>query len=222
MSKQFNKIAKKYDSQRRELIPVFDDFYSISIDSIKLENSNPYVLEIGTGTGIFTEMFLKKYPNAKMDLVDISEDMLDIAKSRFKGNKNLNFYLKNIINFQPEENKQYDAIISSLAIHHLPNEEKIELYNKIGEWVKPKGIFVNAEMIAGETDYLEKMYEDWQIELATKSSLERGEKQKAFERMHLDMKVPVNKQLKWLKKSGFSHVDCIYKAYCFGVLWAKR
>ncbi|RBQ22985.1 hypothetical protein ALNOE001_12500 [Candidatus Methanobinarius endosymbioticus] len=77
-------------------------------------------------------------------------------------------------------------------------------------------------MIAGETEYLEKMYQDWQISLAKDSNLKQEEKRKAFERMHLDMKVPVSKQLKWLEEAGFSHVDCIYKAYCFGALWAKK
>ncbi|RBQ22984.1 hypothetical protein ALNOE001_12490 [Candidatus Methanobinarius endosymbioticus] len=59
-----------------------------------MKNQPPCILQIGTGTEIFTEMFLEKYPNAKMDLVDISEEMFDIAKKRFEGNENLNFYRK--------------------------------------------------------------------------------------------------------------------------------
>jgi len=219
---QFNKIAKDYDSQRKELIPVFDDFYGFTIDSIELEDPIPNILEIGTGTGLLTEMFLEKYPNARMDLVDVSEEMLNIAKERFSGNTNLKFHTKNIMDFTPEEGKQYDGIISSLAIHHLSLEEKEELYNKIGEWIKPGGIFVNAEMIAAETKYLDKIYQKKQIEMALNAGLDEEGKAKAMERMHLDLKVPVSMQLKWLENAGFSHVDCVYKAYCFGVLWAKK
>lgn len=222
VSNQFNKIAKTYDSQRKCLIPVFDDFYGIAIDSIQIKDPNPNVLEIGTGTGLFTEMFLKKYPNAKMDLVDIAEDMLNIAKERLKGNENLNFHLKNIKEFKPEENKQYDAVISSLAIHHLTNPEKEQLYKKIGECIKLDGIFVNAEMIAGETEYLNKMYEDWEIKIAIDAKLDEEGEKRALERMNLDIKAPISKQLNWLENAGFSHADCIYKAYCFGVLWAKK
>ena len=80
VANQFNKIAEKYDSQRKDLIPAFDDFYKTAINSIHLKNPNPNVLEIGTGTGLLTKMFLEKYPNARMDLVDIAKDMLDIAK----------------------------------------------------------------------------------------------------------------------------------------------
>ncbi|MBZ9571099.1 class I SAM-dependent methyltransferase [Methanobrevibacter sp. TMH8] len=222
VANQFNKIAEKYDSQRKKLIPVFDDFYGIAINSVKIEDPIPNVLEIGTGTGLFTEMFLKKYPNAEMDLVDISENMLDVAKERFQTNTNLNFYLEDITKFEVEEDKQYDAIISSLAIHHLSNPEKEKLYHKIGEWIKPEGIFVNAEMIAGETKYLDKMYQENEKEMTKKAGLDNESEKKAFERMHLDMKVPASTQLKWLEDAGFSHVDCIYKAYSFGVLWAKK
>ena len=222
VANQFNKVSKEYDSQRKSLIPVFDDFYKIAINSIKIKNLNPNVLEIGTGTGLFTEIFLEKYPNAKMDLVDIAEDMMDIAKERFKENKNLNFYLENIVEFKPKKNKQYDAVISSLAIHHLTDTEKEQLYKNIGEWIVPNGIFVNAEMIAGETEYLNKMYEDWQVQVAIDSGLEKSEIEKALERMNLDIKAPVSKQLKWLENAGFSHVDCIYKTYSLGVIWAKK
>ncbi len=165
-------------------------------------------------------MFLEKYPNAKMDLVDISEDMFNIAKKRFEGNNNLNFYLKNILDFKPEKYKKYDVIISSLAIHHLPDEKKIELYDNIFQWLNHDGLFVNAEIIAGETEYLNNMYEEWQFEIA--NNLDAEGKQKAIERLKLDIRTPVSKQLKWLKNAGFSNFDCIYKAYCFGVLWAKK
>jgi len=222
VANQFNKIAKDYDSQRKQLIPVFDDFYGFTIDSIELEDPIPNVLEIGTGTGLLTEMFLEKYPNAKMDLVDISEEMLDIAKQRLSGNTNLTFHLKNIMDFKPEEGKLYDTIISSLAIHHLSLEEKKEIYSKFGEWIKPEGIFVNAEMIAAETKYLDNIYQKKQMQMALNAGLDKEGEAKAIERMHLDLKVPISLQLKWLENAGFSHVDCIYKAYSFGVLWAKK
>ena len=222
VANQFNKIAEKYDSQRKDLIPDFDEFYKTAIDSIHLKNSNPIVLEIGTGTGLLTKMFLEKYPNANMDLVDIAEDMLNIAKERLKGNKNLNFHLENIMKFNPKEKKKYDAIISSLAIHHLPDLEKQELYKKIGKWIKTDGIFVNAEIIAGETEYLEKMYQEKDIEILEKANLDSENKKRALDRLNLDIRSPASLQLKWLKNAGFSHFDCIYKNYSFGILWAKK
>ena len=126
VANEFNKIAKDYDNQRKKLIPVFDDFYEIAIESIEITTEKPKVLEIGAGTGLFSQIFLNKFPNAKMDLVDLALDMLNIAKERFSTNTNLNFYLEDIFDFSPK--KQYDLVISSLTIHHLEIDDQETLY----------------------------------------------------------------------------------------------
>ena len=221
VANEFNKVAKDYDNQRQKLIPVFDDFYGIAIESIEINTEKPKVLEIGTGTGLFSEMFLNTFPYAKMDLVDLAEDMLNIAKERFSDNSNLNFFLKDILNFSPSE--KYDLVISSLAIHHLEIHDQKKLYNKIFDWLKNDGMFVNCEMIAGENEFSNNMYEKWIVAKAKDDNdLDDEAKSTAIERLKLDKKVPISTHLKWLKNAGFSHVDCLYKVYCFGVLWAKK
>jgi tRNA (cmo5U34)-methyltransferase len=220
VANQFNKVAKNYDNQRKKLIPVFNEFYGIAIESIEITTKKLKVLEIGAGTGLFSEMFLNKFPEAKMDLIDLSENMLNIAKERFSNNPNLNFFLIDILDFSP--NEKYDAVISSLAIHHLKIDDQMKLYNKIFNWLRIDGIFVNAEMIAGESEFLNNIYEKWIIEKAKNNDLDDKAKSAAIERLKLDKKAPTSNHLKWLDDAGFSHVDCLYKAYCFGVLWAKK
>ena len=220
VANEFNKVAKDYDNQRKKLIPVFDDFYEIAIESAEANTKTPNVLEIGAGTGLFSKMFLNKFPDGKIDLVDLAENMLSIAKERFSDNSNLNFFLEDILNFSP--NKKYDLVISSLAIHHLERDDQEKLYNKIFNWLKKDGIFVNAEMIAGENEFSNNIYEEWIIKKAKDNGLDDEAKLAAIERLKLDKKVPINTHLKWLENAGFSNVDCLYKAYCFGVLWAKK
>ena len=220
VANEFNKVAKDYDNQRKKLIPVFDDFYEIAIESAEANTKTPNVLEIGAGTGLFSKMFLNKFPDGKIDLVDLAENMLSIAKERFSDNSNLNFFLEDILNFSP--NKKYDLVISSLAIHHLEIDDQEKLYNKIFNWLKKDGIFVNAEMIAGKNEFSNNIYEEWIIKKAKDNGLDDEAKLAAIERLKLDKKVPINTHLKWLENAGFSNVDCLYKAYCFGVLWAKK
>lgn len=38
---KFNQKAKEYDSERRALIPCFDDFYGVTIDCIDFKGDNP-------------------------------------------------------------------------------------------------------------------------------------------------------------------------------------
>ena len=65
---KFNQKAKEYDSERRALIPCFDDFYGIAIDCIDFKGDNPKVLDLGAGTGILSQFLLEKYPNAEIEV----------------------------------------------------------------------------------------------------------------------------------------------------------
>ena len=217
---QFNSIARLYDKQRPSLIPCFSDFYGVAVDNINLSTSAPEILDLGAGTGLFSEFILQKYPNAKITLVDLSQKMLDIAQKRFSSNKNINIIQGDFSTFKGE--KLYNAVISSLAIHHLEDKTKVELYNTIFSLLKPDGIFINAEQVAGESEYFSRLYDqEWRRKVEN-SSLSREEIDASYERIKLDKRTPVSTQLKWLKNAGFKEVDCLYKYYDFAVLFCRK
>jgi hypothetical protein len=38
----------------------------------------------------------------------------------------------------------------------------------------------------------------------------------------LDQRVPLGVQLDWLNTIGFPQTDCVFKLYCFAVIYAKK
>src|SRR5208283_1902462 len=50
----------------------------------------------------------------------------------------------------------FDAIVSGLSIHHLEHEEKRALFARIYAALRTGGIFINAEVILGESDDTER------------------------------------------------------------------
>jgi len=54
-----------------------------------------------------------------------------------------------LLNFEPQS---FDLIISSIAIHHIPDAEKIGLYQQVYTLLKPGGIFVFADQTRGITE----------------------------------------------------------------------
>lgn len=217
---QFNSIAQLYDKQRPSLIPCFSDFYGVAIDNLNLSTISPEILDLGAGTGLFSEFVLQKYPNAKITLVDLSRKMLDVAKKRFSSNKNIDIIQQDFTTFKGE--KLYDAVISSLAIHHLEDKVKAELYNTIFSLLKPEGIFLNAEQVAGESDYFSRLYDKKWREKVEASDLSRKDIDASYERIKLDKRTPVSTQIKWLRDAGFKEVDCLYKYYDFAVLYGRK
>lgn len=217
---QFNLVSEKYDNQRSRLIPCFADFYGIAIENLELESSQPEILDLGAGTGLFSQMVLNKYPNAHVELVDVSEKMLDIAKIRFSNPERVTLQLADYtrINYP----SQFDAIVSSLSIHHLEDPQKIDIYQKIFSWLKPGGLFIHAEQVLAESPYFQTIYHQKWKEKVEATDLDKAEILSAYERVNLDRRTPLSTQLMWLTQAGFAHVDCLYKYYDFSVIYAKK
>ncbi len=213
----FNAISEKYDLQRRKLIPCFDDFYGMSIKLTEEISPVKNILDVGAGTGLLNTLYAEKYPQAKIDLVDISSDMLNRASARFKGNKNVKFLLQDFTELELEESK-YDLAVSALAIHHLTDEQKEKLYSKIYACLRPGGMFINADQVLGSTEFAEKIYtETWRNMVEGHTELTDEEKISAFERIKLDRMSGLAAQLQWLTKAGFRDAQNFYQYYNFVV-----
>ena len=215
---KFNQKAKEYDSERRALIPCFDDFYGVTIDCIDFKGDNPKVLDLGAGTGILSQFLLEKYPNAEIVLIDLAEEMLKEAEKRFEGNDNISFICDDYITH--EFNTKFDIIISSLSIHHLTGTEKKVLIEKYYDLLNDGGNFVNADQVLnpskGVEDYFKSKLDEHTGEISEKAY---GE---AKIRRTYDKPSSVDFQLECLKNAGFDHVGIPYKYYVFAVFWAKK
>ena len=71
------------------------------------------VLEVGCGTGMFTEMFANR--GAEIVAVDISPDLL--KKARARGLANVKFCEKRFEDCDLDGS--FDAVIGSSTLHHL-------------------------------------------------------------------------------------------------------
>ncbi|MCR8843561.1 class I SAM-dependent methyltransferase [Paenibacillus sp. SC116] len=217
---QFDEAAHQYDQQRRMLIPCFDDFYKVSVSLANSATSSPNILDLGAGTGLFSSFLLQKYPEANLTLIDLSEKMLEIAKLRFKGYTSVNYIADDYTNYMSDV--KFDIIISGLSIHHLTDTDKQTLYKNIYMNLKPNGVFINADQVLGDTSFIDSLYKnDWKQRVEI-SGLSRPELDSAYERMKLDKMSPLQTQLDWMNKSGFSEVDCVYKYFNFVVLFGRK
>lgn len=220
IKEQFNLISEQYDQQRRQLIPCFDDFYQLPLTMLEIEEEAPRILDLGGGTGLFSSLFLEKYPKAKLTLIDLSEKMLEMAKVRFKGKKDVTFIVDDYLNHPVE--KDFDLVISALSIHHLTGGDKERLYAKAWSALKEGGVFLNADQVLSPSAKVEsKFYELWK-KAVEMSGLAEGEIKKAYERLTLDNPSSLADQLGWLNRAGFKHVDCLYKYYHFCVFYAQK
>jgi tRNA (cmo5U34)-methyltransferase len=220
LKSKFDSGAKNYDRQRHQIIPNLDQMYSMMTELASSEIPEPKILDLGAGTGLLTNYILKKYSQGHFTLLDISNEMLNIARERFKGNSNFKFINGDYL----EENfiEKYDIVISSLSIHHLKDHSKRIIYSKIYECLKKGGIFLNLDQVYAPSSENETIYQRNWIEKIDSKSLSSSEKEIIFDRMKHDQPATLKNNLKWLKNCGFKSVDVFYKYYNFSILYGKK
>ena len=219
----FDKYALEYDSSRKKLIPCFDDFYQTAIREIPFPGEKSIdVLDLGAGTGLMAGLVASEYPNAEIVLIDIAEKMLLEAKNKLKNFKNDFEFITGNYSEIESFGKSFDLIISSLSIHHLPGDEKNNLFRKIFSHLKPGGLFINADQVLGETDEIEQIYRNRWIEQVKEKGATDQELSAALERMKEDKMSTLSLQIQWLKEAGFEDVDCWYKNYSFAVISGRK
>jgi tRNA (cmo5U34)-methyltransferase len=163
---------------------------------------------------------LQKYPEARLTLIDLSENMLDVARRRFSAVSGVSYIAEDYLS-RPF-GKSFDAVVSALSIHHLSDRDKVRLYRKCFDALREDGVFVNADQVRGHTPWLESVYRnDWRSAVE-RSGLTRQELDSAYRRVALDRMAALDDQLRWLRDSGFADVDCVYKHHSFVVLFGRK
>jgi len=221
IQKAFNSIARDYDAQRRKLIPCFDDFYGSVAKAILLPKSTPlHVLDLGAGTGILSEFILRTFPKARVTLCDFAPQMLEEASRRFGDDDRVSYLCMDYTKAELPED--WDAIVSSLSIHHLTAAQKKSLYRGIYAALKRGGFFVNADNVKGPTLALDCLYKEEWLRHVKGSGISKKELKAALERTKLDKFSPLDNQLQWLREAGFRQVDCLYKNFQRAVFGGKK
>ncbi|MDP2216287.1 MAG: class I SAM-dependent methyltransferase [Methanolobus sp.] len=98
------------------------------------------ILEIGCGTGEFS-IELSRHCK-EVIAIDISDGMLEFAREKAKSGhrKNIRFIKGGFLTFEPGD-EPFDAVVTQLALHHLPDFWKLIALKRINSMLKASGRF---------------------------------------------------------------------------------
>lgn len=214
----FNKASTDYDKYRKQAIPNMDIYYNTVVNLTK-NFSDPKILDLGAGTGILTELLYKQHPNSDITLVDLSTEMLNIAKNKFN-DKNFKYIEADYLTH--DFDKDYDIIVSSLSIHHLTDEEKKVLYKRIYNFLRTGGVFINADQVCGATEYTEEIYKKEDASHLNRQNIPEKEKDILRQRRLLDKPAKLLDTIQWYEDIGYKNVDVYYKYYRYFVIAGEK
>jgi len=154
-------------------------------------------LDLGTGDGIAMALVLDLRPGATGVAADFSEEMLGRARSRFAGAP-VEVVRHDLDEPLPEAWGEFDLVLSSFAIHHVPHERKAALAGEVFERLLPGGTFLNLEHVASPS---ERLHDEFLASMG----------RTPVDDDPSNILAPVEAQLEWLRSAGFTDVDCHWK-----------
>ncbi len=191
-------------STRGRTIP-WDSFYDVTVWLMSLGKSNAIrkasiapaqinpgdkVLDVGCGTGDLT-LEAKKLagPSGEVHGIDASPNMIRQAGRKASRNGvNVTFKIGLIEHIEFPEN-QFDVVLSSLMMHHLPDDLKREGLAEIYRVLKPGGRLLIVDMQATSGGSLGQRFSDFMI------TMHGG---------HTTMQENVTNQIPFVEAAGFS------------------
>lgn len=219
----FEGEAEQYDGIIKNLIPYYHQMVEALVNTLPFDHSeNIEVIDLGCGTGTISRAVKDAYPKAKITCLDISGKMLQIAAGKLSDAQDAAYINSNFYDFNFD--KKYDAVVSSLALHHLATkEDKLDFYRKIYSCLNIDGIFINADVVLASTDILqERFMEQWKNFMRINVPTDEVESKWIPTYYEEDRPAQMMEHFEMLKDVGFEVVDVVWKYYNYAVYMAAK
>jgi len=207
MAAFFDTRAAGYDEYMRDFIfsgtAAFTEFYQAVSAPIEKTDEALNILDLGCGTGLEIEPLLQRVPNALITGVDVSNNMLELLRKRYRAHMSQITLLMDSYLTMPFGTEAYEHVISVLAIHHLLREPKRNLYMKIHAALKPGGKYIEGDSVVPaemESQFLAEYHQ----QAASVPEAEDGY-------YHIDVPFSIDTQRALLLEAGFKDFELVWQ-----------
>ncbi len=138
-----------WDRQQEWYLPDREERFRVMLDRVaESAGPAPRVLDLACGTGSLTGRVLGRLPRARCTGVDLDPALLAIARGHFAGEPRAVFTTADLRD--PDwtgvlPHREYDAVLTSTALHWLRTEPLRALYRELAGLLRPGGLFLNAD-----------------------------------------------------------------------------
>lgn len=217
----YDGLSPRYDAAILRCVPRYKEMLWAILRYIPDDLAPRRILDLGVGSGNLSEVVVDRYPEAVVTGLDISKEMLALARARLPADR------VNLVRSDFRElgfkDASFDLAVSSISIHHLPDEDKQTLFRELHRLLRPGGVLAYSDQFRGGTEQTyAKHIERWREEsFAMGATEEEWAAWMAHQDDH-DHHAPLVDQIGWLRDAGFVEVDCPWRFLLWTVLVGRR
>jgi SAM-dependent methyltransferase len=143
---------QRWDVQQTGYLPEREERFGIMFDVLDiLLGQELVVLDLACGPGSLSQRLLRRFPRARSVAVDLDPVLLTMGQAVLGDTEGRLRWVET--DLQEEAwvhtlgETQFDAVLSTTALHWLPVTALARLYKQLGELVRPGGVFLNGDHI---------------------------------------------------------------------------
>ena len=219
--------VKTYDADMELMHPNRSKMVQVAIEVLPFPRTAALrAIDLGIGSGYFTERFLNHFPNSRVLGIDGAQAMIQLAKARLRSlASRVQFVIGDFRKLQElaPATGTVDVVFSAYALHHLSRSDKETVLRQLVKLLVPGGWFVNADLIVADSPELQSRLQ----ELRVAGIVERaGGSDSRFlyltstrrfladlEKNEADQPLTLAEELELLRKSGLKNVSAFWLEY---------
>ncbi|HEX5291279.1 MAG TPA: class I SAM-dependent methyltransferase [Streptosporangiaceae bacterium] len=174
-------------------------------------------LDLGAGTGAASRTILARYPRSTALLADFSAAMMSAGERELRAFTGRYRYVE----FDMSSGEwpaaipaALNAVVTSMCVHHLPDERKRGLFREILGHLVPGGWYLNFDPVRAPDPAVEAAWTrvaDQRDPEAAARRRHRTPQEQARWDNHVRYLAPLNTQLGYLRSAGFAGIDVYWK-----------
>ena len=205
----------EYDHRIHTFIPHYSEMLDVTADAIDPRART--IVDLGIGTGTLAARCLARAKRARVVGIDADPAILEMAARRL--GRRATFVTGN---FLRADLPPADAIVASLALHHVRTRgAKLALYRRIRAALRPGGLFVSADRHPSSDRRLAAAQRaSWKAHMRARYGTARAERfLRAWARE--DAYMPLDAELALIEECGL-RADVLWRREGFAVVTARR
>lgn len=218
----FDEMAPQYTTVMETMVPGYREMLATLVAGNPGSGRVERIIDLGCGNGNLTALIRAAFPEARIQLVDASKEMINLCRQRF-GTENMEFTTSLFQDLSLEEDR-YDFAVAGFSFHHLKGDEKPGMLRKVYHALGKNGVFGMTDLFIDKNnvDVHTAFMESWRRFMMSNGNTDSDWEWLVDHYTKYDHPDTYENYTMWLEQAGFERVTVSWSEGPWGCIHAVK